>query len=561
MNKKAFFRQLKVQLTSYYFIVSIVIVFIMSSVFYYSASKIILDDTLEQTIYSVEQTSSDLEDYVKELKGTALYLSKNDKVIDYLKGGSKSSAYDVIDQALETKSALVSIVVVGKEGAVLSNEKDLTMSVSDDMMKEAWYVNALDNQNMPALTSARLQEFTMDKNTWVIALSQEIIDQEGNNLGVVLLDLEYKVIEGYLDHLPLGEEGFAFIMDDMSKVVYHPDTSYFLNDEKTEELIGMVSGKEGYDQTSRLLTHHVEIPNTQWTLVGVASLDRLDVLRRQLFEVLFLIGLIVMGFVIGGSLLIANRVTYPIKRLQLSMNKLERMKVIKKSSLEVEHLTDSYHNMLDEIQTLMHEIKENESYLRQYELNALHSQINPHFLYNTLDTIVWMAEFNDSEKVIEVTKALAQFFRISLSKGQELISLESEIDHIRQYLFIQKMRYDDQLNYDIELPENLKEFKVPKIILQPLVENALYHGIKESSRSGHIHIVCKEDDKTVFLSVRDNGVGFDDEDKKHHLKLGGVGLSNVKKRVLLVYPEADFRVNSRVGEGTLIEISIPKELH
>lgn len=553
MSKTTFFRQLKVQLTSYYFVVSMVIVFIMSSVFYYSASKIILDDTLNQTIYSVEQSSRDLERYIQELKSTAVYLSQDDKIVTYLNGGSRAAAYDVIDQALQTKPSLTSIVVVGKDGVVLSNEKELEMSVSDDMMKESWYVNALNNQNMPALTSARLQEFTMDKKTWVIALSQEIFDEQGEHLGVVLLDLEYKVIEGYLDHLPLGEKGFAFIIDDMSKVVYHPDPSYFLAAEKMEELIQMV---EGYDQNAGVLTHHVMIPNTQWTLVGVASLDHIDTLRRQLFEVLILIGLIVMGFVIGGSYIIANRVTAPIKQLQSSMNEFEKLEASHRGSIEIEHLTNSYHDMLNEIKRLMKAIKDNEQYLRQYELNALHSQINPHFLYNTLDTIVWMAEFGDSEKVIEVTKALASFFRISLSKGQELISLNNEVDHIRQYLFIQKMRYDDQLSYHISLPDEIKEVKVPKIILQPLVENALYHGIKEQS-GGCIEIICEDRKDHIALMVKDDGVGFDmTENRKRHVKLGGVGLENVKKRLQLVYPDSDFMIESKLGKGTTIVMKI-----
>lgn len=550
---KIFFSRIKVQMTSYYLLVSLLMILIMSGVYYYSTSTIILQDTLDQTIYAVEQSSTDLQTYLSKMKATASYLATNDDVIRYLKK-ENTPAGKVIEQALLTDSSIASIVIVSKDGQVLSNEASLNMTVSDDMMKESWYENAVKNPGMPALTSARLQEFTMDKDTWVIALSQEIIDESGANLGVVLLDLKYEVIEGYLDHLPLGDNGFAFIMDDMAHVVYHPDPSYFTSNEKKANLIEMVVGKEGYDESEKLLTHHVDIPDTHWTLVGVSSLDRLDVVKRQLFEVLIVVGLIVLAVIFIGSYLIAQKITKPIRQLENAMMSMEKVK-IHSGSFEVKQLSDQYHEMLAEIDRLLSEIRDNEQYLRQYELSALYSQINPHFLYNTLDTIVWMAEFNDSQKVIEVTKSLAQFFRISLSKGQEMISLENEIDHIRQYLFIQKQRYDDQLTYDIELDDSLKDIKVPKIILQPIVENAIYHGIKEKTGPGHISVSAKMTDKLI-LTVTDDGVGFEMTSKK--MKLGGVGIENVRKRLKLVFgDQSDLLIHSAINEGTRVALILP----
>ncbi|MBI9015130.1 MAG: sensor histidine kinase [Clostridiales bacterium] len=566
MNKRIFFRQLKVQITSFYLIASLMMVLLMSSAYYYSASSIILEDTLEQTIYGVEQSGNDLDNYIIELKKIAMYISQNDDIKSFLQTGEKNSkieAHQVIDQALATNSSIVSVVAIGKDGGVVSNETELEMSVSSDMMKESWYVRAIDNQQMPALTSARLQEFTMDKETWVIALSQEIFDDKNNHLGVVLLDIKYQVIEGYLDHLPLGEAGFAFIMDESKQVVYHPDPNYFINGDKKSELISMVENSQGYDKENNLLTHHYSIPNTHWTLVGVSSLDQLALVRRQLIEVLVLLSGIILVVVVGGSYFIANRITRPIKELQSAMKDFDSFETsIKKSSgcYEVESLSKEFDKMLKEIQRLLSEIKENERYLRTYELNALYSQINPHFLYNTLDTIVWMAEFNNSEKVIEVTKSLAQFFRISLSKGQEMITLEEEFDHISQYLFIQKQRYDDQLSYSIDLPENLKSVKVPKIILQPIVENAIYHGIREKTSGGSITVSVQQDASTLKLIVQDDGVGFDEETKESKLvKLGGVGIENVKKRLSLVYGDrSDIVIDSKPNIGTTVTLIIPQ---
>ena len=565
ITRKIFFRKLRVQITAYYAIVSLLIVVIISGVYYYSASNLILDDTQNQTLYAVEQSANDLESFISNLKQTAVYISENQAIKSYLESGdpvNKNLGHEIINQAISTNSAIVSVVIVGKNGDVLSNESKLEMSVSNDMMSEPWYVNALDNQQMPALTSARLQEFTMDKDTWVIALSQEIFNDSGDNLGVVLLDIKYQVIENYLDHLPLGDGGFAFIIDQENDIVYHPDPSYFLEGDKKDRLIEIANKSQGFHYQNNYLKHNHLIPNTQWTLVGLASLDRLDIIRRQLFEAVILIGSIILLVMLVGSYMIAKKITKPILSLQNAMGNFNQLKTTLKVEAgchEVESLTKQFNQMYLEIQRLVDEIKANEKYLRSYELNALYSQINPHFLYNTLDTIVWMAEFNDSQKVIEVTKSLAQFFRISLSSGQEMISLENEFDHVKQYLFIQKQRYGQELNYEVILEESIKEIEVPKIILQPIVENAIYHGIREQSGGGKVTVTGERRQDTIVLCVIDDGVGFDTVHlKQNSVKLGGVGMENVKKRLELIYGQAvKLEIESKIGRGSQVTIRLP----
>lgn len=565
ITRNIFFRKLRVQITAYYAIVSLLIVVIISGVYYYSASNLILDDTQNQTLYAVEQSANDLESFISNLKQTAVYISEKQAIKSYLESGdpvNKDLGHEIINQAISTNSAIVSVVIVGKNGDVLSNESKLEMSVSNDMMSEPWYVNALDNQQMPALTSARLQEFTMDKDTWVIALSQEIFNDSGDNLGVVLLDIKYQVIENYLDHLPLGDGGFAYIIDQENDIVYHPDPSYFLEGDKKDRLIEIANKSQGFHYQNDFLKHNHLIPNTQWTLVGLASLDRLDIIRRQLFEAVILIGSIILLVMLVGSYMIAKKITKPILSLQNAMGNFNQLKTtlkVEAGCYEVESLTKQFNQMYLEIQRLVDEIKANEKYLRSYELNALYSQINPHFLYNTLDTIVWMAEFNDSQKVIEVTKSLAQFFRISLSSGQEMISLENEFDHVKQYLFIQKQRYGQELNYDVLLEENIKEIEVPKIILQPIVENAIYHGIREQSGGGKVTVTGERLENTIVLCVIDDGVGFDTVHlKQKSVKLGGVGMENVKKRLELIYGQAaKLEIESKIGQGTQVTIKLP----
>ena len=199
--------------------------------------------------------------------------------------------------------------------------------------------------------------------------------------------------------------------------------------------------------------------------------------------------------------------------------------------------------MLDKIDGLMGEIKEKEQDIREYELKALVGQINPHFLYNTLDTIIWMAEFNDGESVVETTKSLAKYFRLSLNQGNEKISLKDEIDHVRQYLFIQKKRYGEKLNYRIEELPQFGDFVLPKLVLQPIVENAIYHGIKELNRPGNIDIVVEQKEDFLTVTVRDDGKGFEQSSVKEGMlyRLGGVGVKNVDKRLKLFFG-AEYRM-------------------
>jgi len=217
------------------------------------------------------------------------------------------------------------------------------------------------------------------------------------------------------------------------------------------------------------------------------------------------------------------------------------------------------------IRSLLAEIMEKEKFLRSYELRALHSQINPHFLYNTLDTIVWMAEFKDSEKVIAITKALAKFFRLSLGDGAETTSVGDEIDHVRQYLFIQKERYENKLDYEIEVNESILDAVIPKIILQPIVENAIYHGIRPLKSGGMVKIEAYPNNEDVIFKISDNGIGFDTaklpEFKHNGLRLGGVGFNNVDKRVRLYYGEGyGLSLISYPGEGTEVMIKIRRIL-
>nr|WP_238357976.1 sensor histidine kinase [Cohnella zeiphila] len=520
--------------------------------------------------------------YVERLKVLSTLLAHNPQTIQALSSPTQNGEQGVlqfIDTVLTSDPNIKSVIVVGKEGYVLSNEKKLNMTRSSDMMNEPWYVAAI-NSSMPALTSARMQNFSMDKNNWVISMSQEIKDADGGNLGVVLLDIEYRGIESFLNDLDLGKQGFAFIINSKGGIVYHKDPAYFTDADKQARLRDIVKTEKGYIPSQNRLVYQTKLPGTDWTLVGVNSLDGLRQIRDQLMRSIAIVGIGLLLLILAAAPFLAKGITRPIHRLQQAMAKMKsgslEVSVAETGLTEVQGLAQQFNATVLEVRRLMREVEAKEKALRGYELSVLHSQINPHFLYNTLDTIVWMAEFNESDRVISTTKALAKFFQLSLSGGSETTTIESEMNHAAQYLFIQKERYGEKLQYRIDWDRELSERVIPKIILQPLIENAIYHGIREKDGPGLVEIRCGRDgDGNVMFIVRDDGVGFDpslrlkrkgaeaDElpDSAGSLappKLGGVGIRNVDDRLKLYYgPEYGVRIDSRPGEGTTAKIVIP----
>lgn len=561
-----FFKSLKVQIALYYFATTLLAVTLMGTLLYYSLAEVYKAQALESTISSVEDNGRILDQYLEGLKSSAKWLANDADTIEFLmthnaeaKRQTKARMYRLI----ESNPKLYAATLVSQKGELISTGKEMMTIDQVDMMNEPWYLAVMKSQGMPVLTSIRRETFTMDQSKWVISVGQEVRDTENNHLGIFLLDFSYEIIENQLQSLNLGSEGEAFVLTTDKKVVYHKNPEVFESEALQSELIAICDMPTGYDASMNKLTHHYALQNANWLLVGTASLEPLLAAKRQILESLFAFGLMLLGIVLGSGYLIATNTTRPIIELQNTMNRfskdLSAIASEPSGCLEVEDLRVHFNQMALDIQVLLQEVQRKEKTLRESEIKLLYSQINPHFLYNTLDTIVWMAEFEDMENVIAITKALAQFFRISLSKGAEFIPLKDELEHIKMYLFIQEKRYGDKLDYAIESPSELGDYLVPKLLLQPIVENALYHGLKPKRSKGRIQIRVYEEDRGshMVLVIEDNGVGFDVDAP---LKSSGsnVGIENIKNRLALIYgADASWDINSKPDEGTVVTIRLP----
>jgi len=532
--------------------------------FYYQSSSSAIEATIEgNSQTTISQTSHFIQSYIKKLETTSTSLTQQTDVLAYAENPSQDQAKGIRDLFLTILKAdqdLKMVVLVTKSGQVISTDDSVQMKTSSDMMAEDWYQKAIHQGAKPVLTPAR-----KSNSQWVISVTQELVDAKGANLGVLRLDISYETLEAYLNQLQLGQQGFAFIINENHEFVYHPKHTVYSSSSEMEAMKPYIETGQGYTLDHQSYVSQEQIAGTEWTVMGVSSLEKLDQVRSQLMWTLLgasALSLLACLCLVWFSL---KRWIAPLKDLRDTMLEIasgtQNLRAKEAGAYELREVTRQFNAMLDQVDQLMAAIRRQEEATRQYELQALSSQINPHFLYNTLDTIIWMAEFQDSQRVVQVTKSLATYFRLALNQGKDLISLSDEINHVRQYLFIQKQRYGDKLEYEIDEEPDFDNLVLPKLVLQPLVENALYHGIKEKEGQGHIKVSVQKKDTGLVIRIEDDGVGFrnPDDSSQSQLKRGGVGLQNVDQRLKLHFGDNyQMKIDSAPEKGTTVEIYINK---
>ena len=333
----------------------------------------------------------------------------------------------------------------------------------------------------------------------------------------------------------------------------------------------------------RITTELIEDTVNDYIYEETKKLNTVSIKIRKQMAVIFTFSIIsilcILYFTMYMYNLVSGHIADPIKKLcnytKRSENDLLENN-LKSNILEIDELSYNFNDKIIRIKELIENIKIEQKNKKNTELWLLQAQINPHFLYNTLDTVVWMAEAGDSKKVVDMITALSSFLRIGLNKGKKFIQIREEIRHIESYLKIQKFRYDDILEYSIEIENSLYDMRILKLLLQPLVENALYHGIKYKRESGSIRIRGYEKDNNIILEVIDNGVGMD-ENKQNKIKAvientslensdiirtngDSFGLYNVAERIRLYYGnEYGLDIESRENVGTTVTIILPAE--
>lgn len=444
------------------------------------------------------------------------------------------------------------------------------------LTSEDWYTRARDNDRKFSLVTRpigrNLENLAGVEPDEIVSLIRTVYQEDTGSLaGILLADLSLDYLESSFEGSSGNGSGFFCILDGKGDFVYAPVNSvvYRINPDwftNSSRIVEKNIQNRGY----RFL--YTESEYTGWKTIGVYYLD--DALQPVRFVQVsaLVIALITITLTVTISMVYTNAISKPVLHLLSIMEKAGHgdlaVRYDGRSRDEIDELGHGLNTMLEKIEELLMLVYREQQSKREAELRIMQQQIKPHFLYNTLDTILWMAEENAPQQIVEVVTALTRLFRIALSQGREVISVKDEIEHVRSYLVIQKIRYEDKFDFNIQCDESLYDLQVQKMILQPLVENAIYHGLKEKQGTGEIHISIKQPGEYLELVVSDDGVGIPEAvlnritEGLHHLDhdfdRSAFALYNVNDRIHLTYGEAfGIKVSSRQGWGTIVTIRHP----
>lgn len=546
-------------------------------------SGTIYENSINYMSQIIQQVNYDIDTYIEYMENISSVIAKSSDVPRYLfdqnqteaeREAEKERILTQFQTIMESRDDIYNVAAVAKNGRYIINQGDDELTGYVDIESLDWYQAAMESKSGIAVSSSHVQNAIRSSYKWVITLSRALVNnQTGEREGLFFVDLNYSAISDLCNNNSIEEKGYIFVLDAEGNIVYHPKQQLMYGGLKTENIDAIMECREdsliideGGD--SKLYTMS-KSKRTGWTVVGAAYTSELLKNNEQAQMWYLLVASILLLAVIGISSIISREITKPIRSLRDSMRKVQNgqfdthVEVITEN--EIGSLGRSFNLMTSEIQALMEQNVYEQKQKRKSELKALQAQINPHFLYNSLDSIIWMSEAGENDEVVEMTSALARLLRQSISNDQEEVELEKEIEYVKNYLTIQKMRYKDKLEFFIYVDPRVAHVPIIKLVLQPLVENAIYHGIKYKETKGNLKIYARPVDGRVEIVVADDGIGMDEDVMEHifdehrkEQKRNGVGVPNVQKRLKLQYgSEYGIRYESVKGAGTKAVITIP----
>lgn len=483
-----------------------------------------------------------------------------------------------------SRESLVSIAVFSDSGDLIAAAPLAVLKNSVSPEREGWFSAAQERIENLHFSTPHVQNLFVDPDyryRWVVSLSRHVeLTRDGAiESGVLLVDMSYSGIEQICKDVDLGagQGGYLYLMDGAGEIVYHPRQQLIyagLLEENNASAAAYADGShnEVFQGQRRQVTVKT-VGYTGWKLVGVVPSENLwdnygQLLLFFLFIVIFSVFLLVLV-----NLRLSAWITAPLKKLDRAVKELEagRETVDLKvdGPYEVEHLSRSIQSMVSTMRHLMDDILQQEEQKRRSELDVLQSQINPHFLYNTLDSVIWMTENGRTEDAVVMLTSLARLFRISLSRGSNIITVAEELEHARHYLTIQKMRYKNKFSADLSAEDGVESLYTIKLIVQPILENAIYHGMDYADGDGKICVQAFREGEDVVIEVADNGPGMPEEVVERLLDQGGayaaagsrgsgIGLRNVHRRIQLTFGRAyGLSILSEPDDGTVVRIRLP----
>lgn len=479
------------------------------------------------------------------------------------------------------KSNIKSIALFTSEGEVICAGPNEVLKEDAAPEGQEWFQESLkhsENQHFSTPHVQNLFETQEPDYEWVISLSRAVQLTKGGEVrqGVLLVDLKYSGFTRLLQEASIGDKGHIYVVSGDGELIYHPikqqstrQDMEFTAAVAREGKVGTFLERRGHSVQERVIKM---VGYTGWYLVGNSSSADLQLPGNR--GNLLIVGI----FLLFGTILallnsfVSAMVTKPFQSLERAVGEIEKgnldTRICVSGVYEVQHFGGTLQNMESQLKKLMEDMEKEHEAKRKSELDTLQAQINPHFLYNTLDVIVWMISNEQKQEAAKAVMALARFFRISLSKGKNIITVRDEMEHVKNYLIIQKMRFKNRFEYRLELGEGTEGMATIKLVLQPLVENAIYHGMEYMDGDGEITVRAwlEEDGKELRLSVKDNGPGMTEEKVCAILEGkivstsngSGIGVKNVQQRIQLYFGEEyGLLIHTEPDEGTEMILRMP----
>lgn len=480
------------------------------------------------------------------------------------------------------RDVLVSLAVFDEGGGLICATPLAELKNSVTPSREEWFSAAVERIENLHFSTPHVQNLFEDPDLrykWVVSLSRHVELTRGGNVqsGVLLVDINFSGIEQICKGVSFSNGlGYLYLIDGSGEIIYHPRQQLLYAELQEENNLAAAGYSDGTHtevfQSQRRQVTVKTVGYTGWKLVGVVPVETF---RDNYSQTLFAVSLVFFSIflLVFVNLRLSEWITAPMRQLDLAVKEQEKgaesVDFHVNGPYEVEHLSRSVQSMVSTMRRLMEDIRQHEEEKRRSELDVLQSQINPHFLYNTLDSVVWMTENGRTQEAIVMLTALARFFRISLSNGRSIIPVADELEHARNYLTIQKMRYKNRFSADIFAEPGVGALYTSKLIVQPILENAIYHGMEYADGEGEIHIRAFRAGEDVVIEVEDNGPGMPEEVVEQLLKPSqegavprvkgsGIGLRNVHTRIRLTFgPAYGLSIRSEPDRGTLVRIYLP----
>lgn len=576
-GKKTFSEQIR-----FYYILLFLLVFLICGGLYLLTARKLVESSEDKSLdYSLQMVEGNMESLLKNINDDSKIIAYNDVVqntlqmempLDY---ESRANLQDAINQIAACCEGISSIYLFDNEGEAYTAGNVYEVEEIRSYLKEtSMYQSELKKSGGGSKDSFVFSYQTyLDENRQIISFIRKVRNLDTmEDMGILAINIPAtRIMETFSAIASQNNMEIAVLDQDKNIIAASSDGEWLKDTLEKEKLeTGTDAFKVVLNGSKRYRIGKVESESQDWSVV--AALPRSETLAAMQAYAMFSIICILagMGLCVLGASQITKRINRPLKNILSSMEKvkegkLERVEVVE-TNAEMDELQKHYNQMLDETEQLMTQKVEEQRMRRKYELSLLQAQIKPHFLYNTFDSVCALAMMGDTKAVYTMMQALGQYYRKSLHKGQQIIPVKEEIEIVENYLIIQSFRYDDVFEVEYDVDDSVKECKTVKLILQPLVENAIYHGFRENDLQGTITIRAKDDGDYIKFQVEDDGIGMEKEklDKILYRTEDSpekrFGLFGTIQRIQLYYQQEDLvQIDSEVGKGTVITVRIPKE--